>query len=118
MSGVVEHHFLLRTWIEKEWTSLNFDSRDVFDVKKHKDLMKIFTDTSKGKDIGQDGRTLFAERIATLSVKDINKTQQESLRKFFHLLKDADEERFMIAYIPLNKDCPTFTDDKLFSSLV
>jgi hypothetical protein len=112
MSGVVDGYVLLTSWLEKEWTSLNFDSLDVFDKKKHNNLMKIFKET------GPDGKNLFAERIATLPVKDIDKKKQESLREFFHLMKKEDEERFMLAFIPVNKECPSMTDDELFSSLV
>jgi len=112
MSGCVSAHFNLKTWLEKEWTTLNFDSADVFDTKKHEGLMKIFDET------GNDGKTLFAERIATLNVTDLSKTHQTALKKFFHLLLEADQERMMMAFIPLNKECPTFHDDKLFSTLV
>jgi hypothetical protein len=112
MSGCVDSYILCRTWLEKQWTSLNFDSMDVFDVKKHKKLIEIFEKT------GPDGKNLFAERIATLPVKDLDKKKQDSLRKFFHLMKDVNEELFMIAFIPVNKECPSMTDDELFGSLV
>jgi hypothetical protein len=112
MSGTVDSYIMLRSWLDKEWTSLNFDSNDVFIDKKHKNLIDIFEET------GDDGKNLFAERIATLPVKDLDKKKQDSLRKFFHLMKKSDEERFMIAFIPVNKECPSMTDDELFGSLV
>lgn len=114
MSGTVDGYLLLRTWLDKEWTSLNFNSNDVYDVKKHENLMEIFT----AEETGDDGKTLFAERIATLPVKNLEKKKQDALRKFFHLMKKEDEERFMIAFIPINKECPDMTDEELFSSLV
>jgi hypothetical protein len=112
MSGTVKCYPLLRSWLEKEWSELNFDSNDVYDDNKHKNLIKIF------KGASEDGMMLFAERIATLNVKDINKKQQESLRKFFHLMRDVDRERFMVAFIPVNNECHTLTDDSLFNELV
>lgn len=116
MSGCVSSHYMLKTWLEKEWLSLNFDSRDVFDEKKHKDLIKIFED-KKGK-IGEDGQTLFAERIATLNVKELTKGEREALCKFFHLMMGVDRERVMLAFIPVNKENYKITDNELLGMLV
>ncbi len=103
---------LLRTWLEKEWGDLKFDSEDAFDLKKQEKLIKVF------KKSGQDGKTLFAERLSTLPVKGISKEKRTSLRKFLHAIKEIDRERFMVAFIPINKDNPDITDDELFSELV
>lgn len=103
---------LLRTWLQKEWSSLRFESEDAFDLKKQEKLIKVF------KKAGQDGRTLFAERVATLPVKGISKDKRLNLRKFLHAIKEVDRERFMMAFIPINKDNPDITDDELFSELV
>lgn len=103
---------LIRTWLEKEWGDLKFESEDAFDRKKQERLIKIF------KRAGEDGKTLFAERLSTLRVKGIDKTKRESLRKFLHAIKEVDRERFMIAFIPINKENPEITDDELFTELV
>ncbi len=112
MSGTITNSYHLRTWLDKQWSSLVFDSNDVYNEKKHDNLISIFEKTSP------DGKNLFAERIATLPVKDLKKKEIESLRKFLHLFMETDRERFMIAYIPVNKECPSMTDEKLFSILI
>ncbi len=103
---------LLRAWLEKEWGDLKFESEDAFDKKKQEKLIKVF------KKAGEDGKTLFAERLSTLHVKGIDKTKRENLRKFLHAIKEIDRERFMIAFIPINKENPDITDDELFTELV
>ncbi len=103
---------LLKTWLEKEWSELKFDSEDAFDKKKQEKLIKIFKKT------GEDGKTLFAERLSTLPVKGIDKVKRENLRKFLHAIKEVDRERFMIAFIPINKENPDITDHELFTELV
>ncbi len=40
---------LLKTWLEKEWSELKFDSEDAFDLKKQEKLIKVF------KKSGPDG---------------------------------------------------------------
>ncbi len=103
---------ILRSWLEKEWSELKFASEDAFDLKKQQKLIKVFKST------GQDGKTLFAERLSTLPVKGISKEKRNNLRKFLHAIKKIDRERFIIAFIPINKDNPDITDDELFSELV
>jgi hypothetical protein len=114
MAGAVGCYIQVRTWLEKEWTELKFDSNDIFDTKKHKGLIKIF------KECKEDGKTLFSERLLTLNVSDLKKDKIKSLQKFFIEMKKVDEERFMIAYIPINKECPDVSNDCdfLFESLV
>ncbi len=103
---------ILRSWLEKEWSELKFASEDAFDLKKQKKLIKVFKST------GQDGKTLFAERLSTLPVKGISKEKRANLRTFLHAIKEIDRERFIIAFIPINRDNPEITDDALFSELV
>ena len=112
MSGCVTTHKMLKTWLAKEWTTLNFDSNDVFITKLHKDLMEIF------KESKYDGQMLFAERLATLAVKDIDDDKKSALTKFLHLLLKEDKEKFMVAFVPLNRECPSLADEDLFEQLI
>jgi hypothetical protein len=114
MSGCVTAHDRLTTWLRKEWTTLNFDSNDVFDDSRHKALMDIFRD----KATGYDGQMLFVERLATLDIKEIDDKQVDSLCKFLHLLLKEDKEKFMVAFVPLNSDCSRLADDELFEMLI
>jgi hypothetical protein len=61
---------------------------------------------------------LFAERISTLNVQDLQKPKIDAIRKFFHLMKKEDEERFLISFIKINKECPDIADDVLFNSFI
>lgn len=112
MSGCVTTYDRLKTWLMKEWTTLNFDSNDVFEPKLHKGLMDIF------KDCKYDGKMLFAERLATLPVKDLQKDKLSALQKFLHLLLKADKEKFMVAFTALNRENSSLADDELFEQLI
>ncbi len=113
MAGTgIDSYPMLIKWLREKWSELNFDSMDAFVDKEHKNLIKIFNNTD------DDGKTLFAERIATLNVQDLKPKKIESIRKFFTLFQKASEEHFMIAFIPINKECPDIASDTLFQSLV
>ena len=113
MAGTgIDCYPMLVTWLNKEWSELDFDSMDVFNEKCHEELMGIF------KNANEDGKTLFAERISTLNVQDLQKPKIDAIRKFFHLMKKEDEERFLISFIKINKECPDIADDVLFNSFI
>jgi len=103
---------MLLTWLNSEWSELNFDSTDVFNEDCHEELVTIFKNT------GEDGKTLFAERISTLNVQGLTEKKMKAIRKFLHLMKEIDEERFMMSFISLNKACYEIADDELFMTLV
>jgi hypothetical protein len=120
MSGCVTTYDRLKTWLMQEWTTLNFDSGDVFDKKLHKDLIDIFR--GKGENMNKDqlyaSQMLFAERLATLPVKDIQKDKVETLQKFLHILLKEDREKFMVAFTALNRENTSLADDELFEELI
>jgi hypothetical protein len=98
----------------KEWTTLNFDSNDVFDKTKHKALMDIFKD----RKTGYDGQMLFVERLSTLNLDTIDATEKSALIAFLHLLLKADKDKFMVAFVPLNNVDSTLADNELFEMLI
>lgn len=115
MSGCVTTHDRLRTWLMKEWTTLNFDSEDVFDKDKHKALIEVFKDKDK---IGYDGQMLFVERLSTLNIAEIDDKEKSALVAFLHLLLKADKDKFMVAFVPLNNIDSTLADNELFEMLI
>jgi hypothetical protein len=114
MGACVTTHDILTSWLLKEWTTINFDSNDVFDNSKHKGLIDTFNDPKTG----YDGQMLFVERLATLNVKDLQPDKIKSLIKFLHLLLEADYDKFMVAFVSLNNECSALADDVLFETLI